>query len=296
VKTHNVYILFVFFIIVFSCTKQSKYKGYKKLENNIYYKLFKTGEVEKYPNPGDYLTVDLIYKTMQDSIFFKGRRKIQLAASEFPGAIDECFPQLSIGDSAEFIIDANLFFNKTIGVNTPSFIKNSNNMKVDIQLLQIKSQAEFKQEKKEFLSWIKDFGEYEQVLLKHYIDKEQMDISPKNPQIFYKIIKKGNNKTVEIGDTVIINYEGRFLNGDYFDSTIKRKQAFEFVYGTQWQVIKGIEYALKQMHEGEKSIFIFPSYYAFGYNGSSSGIIPPFTSVVFEIKLEKIKKANKTKL
>jgi len=289
VKIKTTYIFFIFIVLI-ACTKQSKYKGYKQLENNVYYKLFKTGEIEKYPNPGDYLTVDLIYKTMTDSLFFKGRRKIQLAASEFPGAIDECFTKLSLGDSAEFIINADLFFNKTIGVDVPEFIKNNHKMKVDIQLLQIKSQKEFKQEKKEFLSWIKDFGEYEQVVLKHYIDKEQMNISPENPQIFYRIIEKGNNKTVEIGDTVVINYEGRFLNGDYFDSTIRRKQAFEFVYGTQWQVIKGIEYALKQMHEGEKSIFIFPSSYAFGYKGSSSGIIPPFTSVVFEIKLEQIRK------
>ncbi len=290
-KIKTTYILFI--ILILSCSKQPKYNGYKQLDNDIYYKLYKTGEIEKYPNPGDYLTVDLIYKTMQDSIFFKGRRKIQLAASEFKGAIDECFPKLSVGDSAEFIIDADLFFKKTIGVNTPVFIDNNHKMKVDIQLLQIKSQEEFKQEKKEFLSWIKDFGQYEQVVLKHYINKEQMNISPENPQIFYKIIDKGNNKTVDIGDTVVINYEGRFLNGDYFDSTIRRKQAFEFVYGTQWQVIKGIEYALKQMHEGEKSIFIFPSSYAFGYKGSSSGIIPPFTSVVFEIRLEQIRKKTK---
>lgn len=287
-KKITIYIFIVFVLI--SCAKPSKYKGYKLLENNIYYKLLKVGEIEKFPNPGDYLTVDLAYKTFNDSVFFTGRRKIQLAAANFPGAIDECFTKLSIGDSAEFIIDANLFFNKTIGVETPSFITKNNKMKVDIQLLQIKSQNDFLKEKKEFLSWIKDFGEYEQVVLKHFIDKEQMDISPKNSNIFYKIIENGNNKKVEIGDTVVINYEGRFLNGDFFDSTIKRKKAFEFVYGTQWQVIKGIEYALSQMHEGEKSIFIFPSTYAFGYKGSSSGIIPPFTSVIFEIKLEQIRK------
>ncbi len=290
-KKKYLFLLIVIFQLLFSCTN-TKYEGFSDLESGIYYKLHRVGEINAQSEASEVLTVDLTYQTMRDSVFFKGRRKIVLSASNFYGSIDECFAKLTLGDSATFIINANDFFNKTIGVEMPKFIGNSNKMKVSIDVLEIKSQHKFLQEKKEFLSWIKDFGEYEQVVLEYFIDKEQVDITPGNPEIFYRRINEGNNKVVEIGDTVVIHYEGRFLNGDFFDSTIEREQPFEFVYGTEWQVIIGIEKALKQMREGEKSLFVFPSNYAFGYKGSSTGLIPPFTSVVFEIELIQLRKAN----
>jgi FKBP-type peptidyl-prolyl cis-trans isomerase len=36
---------------------------------------------------------------------------------------------------------------------------------------------------------------------------------------------------------------------------------------------------------GEKSLFIIPSDLAFGNSGSSTGIIPPFTSLIFEVEI-----------
>ncbi len=281
----------ILFQIILSCSN-SEFEGFKKLDSGIHYKLHKVGENTNRANASEVLTVDLVYQTIQDSTFFKGRRKIILSAADFSGSIDECFARVALGDSTTFIINVDDFFNKTIGVSKPGFIKNSDKMKVSIDVLEIKSQKEFLQEKKEFLSWIKDFGEYEQIVLEYFIDKEQVDITPVNSEIFYRVIKEGNEKIVEVGDTVVIHYEGRFLNGDFFDSTIERGQPFEFVYGKEWQVITGIEQALKQMHESEKSLFVFPSNYAFGYNGSSTGIIPPFTSVVFEIELIQLRKAN----
>ena len=82
-----------------------------------------------------------------------------------------------------------------------------------------------------------------------------------------------------------VNYEGRFLNGKFFDSTVRRKQPFQFVYGTEWQVVEGLEEAIGMMKEGEKSLFILPSNLAFGTEGSSTGIVPPFTSLIFEVEL-----------
>ena len=99
------------------------------------------------------------------------------------------------------------------------------------------------------------------------------------------VLTGGNDKGVKLGDTVVVHYEGKFLNGKFFDSTRQRHEAFQFVYGQQWQVIKGMEDAIGMMREGEKSIFIMPSEMAFGQTGSSTGMIPPFTSLIFEVEL-----------
>lgn len=48
------------------------------------------------------------------------------------------------------------------------------------------------------------------------------------------------------------------------------------------------------MREGETAIVILPSKLAFGHKGSSSGIIPPYTSVIYELSLNKIAKGDTT--
>jgi FKBP-type peptidyl-prolyl cis-trans isomerase len=94
---------------------------------------------------------------------------------------------------------------------------------------------------------------------------------------------------VAVGDTVLIHYEGYFLNGNFFDSTHQRNEPLQFVYGQQWQVIGGLEKAIGKMHEGDKALVIIPSEQAFGADGSVEGIVPPFTPVVFEVELINVK-------
>jgi len=65
------------------------------------------------------------------------------------------------------------------------------------------------------------------------------------------------------------------------------------VYGTEWQVIKGLEEAIGLMREGEKSLFILPSELGFGNQGSSSQVIPPFTSLIFEVEILKVSSPRK---
>jgi FKBP-type peptidyl-prolyl cis-trans isomerase len=107
--------------------------------------------------------------------------------------------------------------------------------------------------------------------------------------IYYIVQRTGNGPAVTIGDTVVIHYEGHFLNGKYFDSTRRRNDPLQFVYGHQLQVIGGLEKAIGKMCEGDKALVIIPSEQAFGADGSVEGIVPPFTPVVFEIELINVK-------
>jgi FKBP-type peptidyl-prolyl cis-trans isomerase FkpA len=283
-------ILFVVFIICisFSCTYFSKYDGYKKTWDGIYYKLLTIGEETPTPEVGDYITIDIAYKTIDDSVFFKGKRKLQLTKPEYKGSIDECFTLLSKGDRAEFIINAGKFFHTTLQNNLPSFLEEEGDMKVDIAMLDIQTEKDYENQKRAFLKWIEDFGDYEKELLSQYMKEQQISIKPTVSGLYFLTLKNGNGVRVRRGDTVLVDYEGRFLDGKFFDSTIKRKESFQFVYGTEWQVIKGIEEAIGMMHEGEKALVIIPSGLAFGETGSTTGIIPPYTSLVFEVELKKI--------
>lgn len=274
-----------------ACSNKSKlFPGYSVTDSGIHYKLITLGEGDTPASIINYVTAVIAYRTINDSLFFQGVRQFQLTAPEYEGSIDECFLMLNTGDSASFYIQAEPFFTKTLGTSLPRFINPGEFMRVDIKLLEVKTAEEFQKEMEAFMSWINDFGEYEKVILKQYLDGQKVDAQPTESGLYIIHQVKTQRSSVEIGDTVTIHYEGRFLNGKLFDSTRKRGEPFQFVYGQKWQVIPGLEEAIGKMREGEKAMLIVPSHLAFGQQGNSNGMIPAFTSVIFELEILEVKK------
>lgn len=274
-------------LLSLGCSK-SPFPGYEKVKSGIYFKLLALGEESKKANAGDYITADITYRNMKDSAFFSGRRRFQLSESTFKGSVDECFTMISEGDSASFIISADDFFLKTLESQKPHFLVNQQTIKVDIRLVEVQTDKDYQREKEAFLTWIEDFGDYEKVILTQFIEQKKISAKPTASGIYFIPSIAGNGPLVALGDTVIVDYEGKFFNGKFFDSTKKRMEPFSFVYGQKWQVIDGLEEAIGLMRQGQKALVILPSKLAFGKDGSSTGIIPPFTSVVFEVELLKI--------
>lgn len=286
-------ILLATIVTLSGCGNESKiFPEFSVSPSGIHYKLVKLGEGGQKAQPSDYITVSVSYRTLADSIFFHGVRTFQLTEPQFPGSIDECFTMLEKGDSAVFYISANDFFTKTIETNIPRFIDPNNFLRVDILMLDILTVEQYQLDKEAFLHWIEDFGEYEKVLLKQYIEKQEIDFEPTASGLHYIPLVKGVGNKIQVGDTITVHYEGRFFNGKYFDSTRKRNEPFQFVYGQKWQVVPGLEEAIGMMYPNEKSLFIIPSYLAFGQGGSSTGIVPAFTPVVFEVEIVEVKPIN----
>ena len=287
---HLFYFSAILLIILSSCGNESKlFPGFSVTKSNIHYKLVLIGEGNEKAQPTNYITVLVAYRTPSDSLFFHGARTFQLTEPQFPGSIDECFTMLQKGDSAIFHISAEDFFTKTIETNLPRFLAQGDFMRVDIRMLDILTEKQYLLDKEAFLHWIEDFGEYEKVILKQYLEEQTIDFEPTASGIYYIPVQQGTGSQIQIGDTITVHYEGRFLNGKFFDSTRKRNEAFQFVYGQKWQVIPGLEEAIGMMYPGEKSIFIIPSEMAFGQGGSSTGIVPAFTPVVFELEIVEVK-------
>lgn len=281
-------LLVVAFFSVAACNTDSPYSGYSRGKEGVHFKLHRIGEQVQHARYGDFVTADIQYSTLDDSVFFKGRRKLRLEKSGAKGSIEACFRMLSEGESATFIISSQEFFTKTLQTTLPAFLNTDEMMKVKLDIIDIQTPEEYNFEKLAFLTWVEDFGEYEKVLLNKFLHEEELEVKPSATGLYCIPLRKSEGKKVEKGDTVTVNYEGRFLNGKFFDSTVRRKQPFQFVFGTEWQVIRGLEEAIGMMREGEKSLFIVPSDLAFGTEGSSTGIIPPFTSLIFEVEILEI--------
>jgi FKBP-type peptidyl-prolyl cis-trans isomerase len=118
-------------------------------------------------------------------------------------------------------------------------------------------------------------------------DKDQEVAS--DPSGFYWIERPEINtgQPVEPGDVVQIAYEGSFLNGRFLE---RSTTDFEFIYGTPDQLLKGLNYVIGTLKTGQTSKILLPSRLAFGEDGSSNGIVPPCTPLIYKIKIIDVKK------
>lgn len=100
----------------------------------------------------------------------------------------------------------------------------------------------------------------------------------------YKVIKAGTGKKAGRKDTVRCHYEGRFINGQVFDSSYKRGEPAEFGVS---QVIAGWTEALQLMPEGSVWELYIPYNLAYGEAGAH-GAIPPCAALIFKVEVIKV--------
>lgn len=99
--------------------------------------------------------------------------------------------------------------------------------------------------------------------------------------VLYKELVKGSGTvSPELSSVVSVHYRGTLINGREFDNSWKRgcPEAFRLN-----QVIEGWQQALRQMHVGDRWLIYIP--YTLGYGSRSSGPIPGFSTLVFEVEL-----------
>ncbi len=101
----------------------------------------------------------------------------------------------------------------------------------------------------------------------------------------YRIIKQGTGNKPSATDTVVTHYEGKTLDGNIFDSSIKRGTPATFPVNG---VIRGWQEALQLMTEGSTWELFIPSHLAYGEAGAG-GMIEPHATLIFEVKLLAIK-------
>jgi len=98
---------------------------------------------------------------------------------------------------------------------------------------------------------------------------------------------EGNGKAPKAGDTVVVHYTGWLLDGKKFDSSVDRKEPFEFKLG-KGQVIKGWDEGVAAMKVGDKVKLTIPPEMGYGARGAG-GVIPPNATLIFEVEMMDIK-------
>jgi len=86
------------------------------------------------------------------------------------------------------------------------------------------------------------------------------------------------------GNTVSVHYTGRLTDGKKFDSSLDRGEPFTFQLGAGY-VIKGWDEGVVGMKVGGTRRLTIPPALAYGDRDVGNGLIPPNSTLIFEVEL-----------
>ncbi|MGL5360735.1 MAG: FKBP-type peptidyl-prolyl cis-trans isomerase [Shewanella sp.] len=103
----------------------------------------------------------------------------------------------------------------------------------------------------------------------------------------YEVLTAGSGDKPSAEDTVEVDYVGTLIDGTEFDSSYKRGQTATFPLN---RVIPGWTEGVQLMPVGAKYKFVIPANLAYG--DRDTGTIPPNSTLIFEVELKSVEKAQ----
>lgn len=114
----------------------------------------------------------------------------------------------------------------------------------------------------------------------------QKPVEKVNDKFWIETVKAGKGPAIKKGQRATVHYLGKLTNGKKFDSSYGKKP-FVFVIGAG-EVIQGWDVGVEGMKVGEKRKLTVPPEMAYGERDIGGGLIPPNSTLVFDVELLKI--------
>ena len=280
-KKGTLFLLTIIFMII-SCNK-----GFETTESGVQYRILLHEEGGREVKAGDMLLVNLRMTTENsDSLImesFKDNTPRYIPADE--AVLKEVFALVTKGDSIELLVNADTLFQKSFGVPKPEGMKNENNVRFVMKIVDVFDQAQLKLKSMEQMQQQKD---KDSVSLAGYVSKLQ-NVQKTASGLMYIVEKEGTGSIAKQGDKVSMRYKGYFVNGEVFDQNMD-KDPLEFKVG-MGQVIPGWDEGIALLHVGDKAVLTIPP--ALGYGEMSMGTIPANSTLIFEVELIDVKEPIK---
>lgn len=265
-------------MMLFSCVKNNQQTT--QLTDGISYQLLAFDDSKNTTKSKEFVSAELQLFD-GDSLLFN--RFYQHTFAIKGELLSTLFSVLNPGDSAVFNTSPELIRNDFFELQLPEITNDTLNLFVKV------NNYFSEKEHKLFLNK-QDIDIVEHEYITWYVNRFFKSEYTKIGGVYIFPLNKTVGKKVTYGDFIRIKYNGYFLNHLPLDKATKGT-VLDFEYGTPNQVIKGINIAIKNMKVGEKVKIIVPSQLAFGEYGSSTGIVPPRTPLIFNLELVEIMKS-----
>jgi FKBP-type peptidyl-prolyl cis-trans isomerase len=255
----------------------------------------------------DVITCQVIQKTDKDSVLFDSHKqgqpiKLQVQASTNVGDLMTIFQLLTVKDSALVKVPTDSVFKGHEDLRPPFLPKGSNLLflvKIDrVQSLN-DAIAERNAAMAEQSAALEKLKMAEAPAAEKYITTNKLVVKTTPSGLKYLITHPSIKRKPLPGDTLLVNYTGRTLEGIVFDSSIEAEakkaqleqpgriyEPFKFVLG-HGEVIKGWDEGFLLLNEGAKARLIIPSSLGYGDQGAGDDI-KPFSTLIFDVELVKI--------
>ncbi len=294
-------------------------KSEKKGPGGLVYTIHKSGGKEKI-KVGDIVKVDFVLRHDNDSIEYSTYdiempQIFPVAAKTYAGDMNDVLLLFGEGDSVTFKLNTDTMDHYLKQPRLESFKKDKYlNYTVTIHKVFAKKANEadssFQARANDFFQAdFKTAAEKrkasEEGKIKKYIEDNKLKTTTTASGLQYVINTPGNAEKPVMGDTVMVNYVGKFTfkktdgNDNVFDTSIESvaKKTMPTMPGATYGprpiplaegVFKGFVEAAQLIGKGGKITAIMPSKLAYGDQGG--GKIGPYSPLVFEIELVDIKK------
>lgn len=137
------------------------------------------------------------------------------------------------------------------------------------------------------------------------LDELKADAKELESGLMIAFEEEGDGPQPNLGDTVLVNYQGYLPDGHLFDTNIeavaeesgslnKKRQEMggyapmPVLYSPDAPMIPGFKEGVQQMKVGDKAVFFIPAHLGYGERGAPP-VIPPGSDLIFEVELVKIK-------
>jgi FKBP-type peptidyl-prolyl cis-trans isomerase len=296
-------------LLVAAFTIQANAQGeFKRTEKGTQYQMLShnTGDKIKL---NDVITFEVVQKTEKDSILFSTYKTGAPAQAQVQptGDLMDIFPLMCLNDSVLVKVPTDSIF-KAQEDHRPPFLPKGSNLLFVLKIDKVQSLAEAMAERDrqiaEGKALMDKYQADETVNANKYIAEKKLLLKTTASGLKYKTTKLSVKRKPIAGDTVVVNYTGRSLDGKVFDTSVAAEgekanlerpaeayKPFEVVIG-RGNVIPGWDEGLLLMGEGAKATFIIPSKLAYGEKGAGDDI-KPFSTLIFDIELIKIRPDKK---
>ena len=273
----------------------NRFEGYAEKPSGLFFKLETIGEGKKRIQKDNYLQFKYTLKNYAGEVIDVSRILLKVNSVYASGGLLETLSLVNEKEVASAIFAVSKLKQELDGIIAINGIPDTALLFAQIQIDSIYQMEEFLSARKKFVEWINrtETTDYdvlrEEVAMDQYQSKSGVKVEETVSGLRYFFIQRGSGESSGYGKRVELKYRGRFLSGEEFNSTERLKNGVQdFYLGQEMQVIKGVEEALSFMREGDIVLLLIPSWLGFGIDGSSTGIVPPRTPIVYELELKKV--------
>jgi len=302
--------LFALGALVVSCESGSE----KTTESGVNFTVVKGGGEEIADS--SYLLLNLSFQDANDSVW------MNTADNGFPtpvlkydslwangGAVNQVFNELGKGDSVTFDVTGTQLFVETFNRPIPPEVDSADVFTFKVGVSDVLDQQGFRSWQQEMMvkQRAKQAEKAEEQLqediqtIDAYLAENNIEATETESGLRYVITEEGDGPQAEVGDTVRVNYVGKVMNGDYFDTSFKeiaqekglydeRREPYEPFQLTlgKGMVIKGWDEGIAYLKEGGKATLYIPSPLAYGPRARGASL-PANSILIFDVELVEVK-------